>query len=77
MAQSCRNEYGSANIEVISQDGGWFEITQDINQNINQDIIQDVYYEIDLVQDFIQTQDINQSYQIQEIRTATATRLVE
>ena len=67
----------SANIEVISQDGGWFEITQDISQNINQDIIQDVYYEIDLVQDFIQTQNINQTYNSEEILTATATRLAE
>jgi len=64
-------------IEVISVDAdGWFTITQDITQNFNQDIVQDVFYESEIIQDFIQTQDINQTYTVQEIRTATATRLV-
>ena len=64
-------------IEVISVDAdGWFTITQDITQNINQDIVQDVFYETEIIQDFIQTQDINQTYTVNEIRTATATRLV-
>jgi hypothetical protein len=64
-------------IEVISVDAdGWFTITQDITQNFNQDIVQDVFYESAIIQDFIQTQDINQTYTVDEIRTATATRLV-
>ena len=66
-----------ANIEVVSGPDmdGWFTITQDIAQEINQDIVQDVFYETDLVQDFIQTQEINQTYTVDEIVTETRTRL--
>jgi len=66
-----------ANIEVISgpDADGWFTITQDITQEINQDIVQDVFYEMELVQDFIQTQEINQTYTVDEIVTETRTRL--
>ena len=56
---------------------GWFEITQDFVQVIDQDIIQDVYYEIDIVQDFIQTQEINQTYTADIIKTETRTRLAD
>jgi hypothetical protein len=56
-------------------DNGYVLLEKDFVQEINQDIIQDVYYEIDLVQDFIQTQNINQSYIVDEVITETRTRL--
>ena len=67
-----------ANITVVDGPNadGWFTITQDIAQEINQDIVQDVFYEMELVQDFIQTQEINQTYTADEIVTETRTRLV-
>ena len=67
-----------ANITVISgpDADGYFEISQDFVQEINQDIVQDVYYEMDLVQEFIQTQEINQTYVADVIQTETRTRLV-
>jgi hypothetical protein len=55
---------------------GWITITQDFVQVIDQDIIQDVFYEIDLVQDFIQTQVINQDIIVDVLKTETRTRLV-
>ena len=65
------------NIQVIEVfEDGWIEIQQDFVQNIDQDIVQDVYYEVDIVQDFIQVQDINQTYTYDEIVTETRTRLV-
>ena len=45
-------------------------------QNIDQDIVQDVFYEIEIVQDIIQEQDINQTYTADVIQTETRTRLV-
>jgi len=42
----------------------------------DQDIVQDVFYEIDLVQTFIQTQDIVQTYEVDVLKSETRTRLV-
>jgi hypothetical protein len=66
------------NYESVTPDGGgWYEIEMlDITQVFDQQIVQDVFYEKELIQDFTQTQDISQSYYVDEIRTATATRLV-
>ena len=61
-------------IEIL--DDGYITIQQDFVQNIDQDIVQDVYYEVDIVQDFIQTQEINQTYTADVIQTETRTRLV-
>jgi hypothetical protein len=61
-------------VQVLAD--GWVEIQQDFVQTIDQDIVQDVYYEIDIVQDFIQVQDINQTYTADLIQTETRTRLV-
>ena len=66
-----------SNIQQISVDGdGWITITQDFVQVFDQDIVQDVFYEIDLVQTFIQTQDIVQTYEVDVLKSETRTRLV-
>ena len=61
-------------VEVLED--GYVTIEKDFVQNIDQDIVQDVFYEVDIVQDFIQVQDINQTYTYDEIVTETRTRLV-
>ena len=62
-------------IEVFAD--GFIEIQQDFVQNIDQDIVQDVFYEVEIVQDFIQEQDINQTYTADVIQTETRTRLAD
>ena len=61
-------------VEIL--DDGYVILQKDFVQNFNQDIIQDVYYEIDIVQDFIQTQNINQDITVDVLKTETRTRLV-
>mgnify|MGYP001341509953 FL=1 len=61
-------------IEIL--DDGYVLLQKDFVQNYNQDIVQDVYYEIDIVQDFIQTQNINQTYEVDVLKSETRTRLV-
>ena len=61
-------------IEIL--DDGYVLLEKDFVQNIDQDIVQDVFYEIDLVQTFIQTQDIVQTYEVDVLKSETRTRLV-
>ena len=61
-------------VEVLAD--GYVLLEKDFVQNIDQDIVQDVFYEVDIVQDFIQTQEINQTYTADVIQTETRTRLV-
>ena len=64
------------NITILEiRDDGYVLLEKDFVQNIDQDIVQDVFYEVDIVQDFIQTQEINQTYTADVIQTETRTRL--
>ena len=61
-------------VEVLAD--GYVLLEKDFVQNIDQDIVQDVFYEVDIIQDFIQTQEINQTYTADVIQTETRTWLV-
>ena len=67
-----------ANYQIVEVlDNGYVTLQQDFVDNIDQDLVLDVFYEIDTVLDFVQTQEINQTYTADVIQTETRTRLAD